>query len=93
MRWKPAILMASLSLFFVFLGVIASPNGLKELIHLKNQMSSTKDHTQRIEEANRDLRRRVELFRRADPSAKNFRFREQLGLIKEGELLYLESTR
>lgn len=61
-----------------------------DLYRLQDQMNRTQSHIAKIENSNRDLRRKVDLIRKKDPAAFDFRIRVQLGMLKEGELLYLE---
>lgn len=54
-------------------------------------MEKTKLHVSKIEDSNRELRRRLDLVQKQDSAALEYRIRVQLGLMKEDEILYLES--
>ena len=75
----------------MLLSLTFSRNGLMDLYQMKQQMDRTKDHISRIEESNRDFRRKIDLVRKHDVGALEHRIRLQLGLLKSDEKLYLES--
>jgi cell division protein FtsB len=91
MRAKKIILLAGLTCAALLTAVLLTPNGFWEMRELQSQMARTQVHIRQIEDSNQELRRKVELFRKEDQSAANFRWREELGLIRKGELLYIES--
>lgn len=81
------------SLLFVcnIISLCISRNGLFDLYRLSEQMEKTKLHVSKIEDSNRELRRRLDLVQKQDSAALEYRIRVQLGLMKEDEILYLES--
>lgn len=86
-------LLAKLSVVacFAIVAILLTPNGYWEMRNLKSQMQKTSQHIRQIEVANQELRRRVDLFRNEDLSALQYRWREELLMIKEGEILYWEA--
>ncbi|TVQ80933.1 MAG: hypothetical protein EA369_01180 [Bradymonadales bacterium] len=73
-------------------GSLFTKNGFWELRQLKRQMSETQVHIRQIEASNQELRRKVDLFRQSHPSAEEFRFREELGLVRANEIIYIETS-
>lgn len=92
MMRRRQVLWASVFVALLLAGVSATAEGgFRRYVKLSNDVRGLQDRNKRLTEDNARLRREVEALR-ADPTALERAAREELGLVKPGEIVFsLES--
>ncbi len=84
-------LLSGLAIFcLIGLGLFFSKNGIKDWIRMHQQMESVQANITKIEESNRELRRRMDLLDSDSQLTVEHYIRSSLGWVRPGEKVYLE---